>query len=628
MTARMAHLSRLLSAGLAAVLVISGCTGERSDGDDKPPAQDALVLAPGQTRHHVGTSFQYGQFLATVGDSVYDENTKKFYLAVRFQNIGDGWAEPYVPAHLTTASVPSITLNPDEFRRVPPLVVQTVTYVGDSVETDPTPDGRVTFGPPDRDQPVIALDPAQESTLFLSRPQELNGWLQIGKYAVNVRRARVLAGQLSNNQQAEAGQRILRLDFDVYCNRYDPVGGFFPAEHLILAAPGGDQPQETIGASEGFAPRSWTVSTGNWVEFVVPADYAGTYTLLLSSVNTGGFTLHPELIERVALPITLEDGEPEPVAKADPALPRLPTPAPTASSQPSPAEPEPLDVDLKSGAMNVPGFTYTPTRLHYDPAAQTAVVEGDAVYIESDNSTGDGLLDTPPQFGFNANLVSRGRLYNGSITGNSVVARQGSTPITITFLSVTELDPADLGLVIGTGTGPAATLPLGPRSPVIADPPPISGGAVSAPQVTAGDWSIQLLSYRVGHLHQVRRIRPGQRELELKLKVSASASAKAKGLGLIFRPAGQVFLLSSGGYLTQALADGGIGDFEPGQTHVLTVTFAVPDAFTPGLLGVTVRGGDEITDIFTNSFAEVTFPAELAPSTSDPDLADLTGDQS
>ncbi|GHJ43121.1 hypothetical protein Cs7R123_04630 [Catellatospora sp. TT07R-123] len=599
--------ARWSAAALAAVLVLGGC----SSGGERPAAAaseaaPALVLAPGQVRHSVGVTFQYGSFLATVGDAVHDPARAEYRLAVRLRNIGGAWADTTVLGWLRSGGV-EVPMTTSGSPRIPPRAVADLTYVAVATPTDPTAGGVVLFGGEQRERAVVALDGAK-STVFTPTAQALDVWLRNGKYTVHVTRARVYAGSIGVlNQQADPGRRILRLDFDAYAHRFDPVNGFFPQEHLTLVPPGADAPVSALDQSPGVIPRSWTVFGGNWIDFPVPADYAGTYRLRLSSVSSTGFsTFHPEKIVYAEAAVPVGAGAPI----EDPG-PALAPPVPVLAAGPSAAPAAAVDVNLAVGGVNVAGFEFTPQRLRFDPVAQSATVDGQVRYLTGDDADPTSPLYVPPQFSFNAALVDGGRYHQGAIVGPTSVAAAGTTAVTLRFDGVDRLDPAGTALLVGPSNSVASSLPLGSASTVPAYPSAVTEGPVVAPPVVSGDWSVQVTSYRLGMLTGTPAAGPGTRQLELRLTVSCAPGARSRALGLVFRPAGMVFLLAEGGYLTQAVADGGIGDFQPGQTQQLSVLFSVPDSYTPGRLGLTVRGVDEIADLFTDKFAETTAGIDL-----------------
>ncbi|GAA2355947.1 hypothetical protein Cme02nite_48900 [Catellatospora methionotrophica] len=598
---------------LALLLALTGC----DPGNETPSAAEtAQALAPGQVRHEVGVTFQYGSLLATVGDAVYDQQRAEYLLAVRYRNIGDAWADSNVLASLRMATG-AVPMTSPGMPRIPPRAVAEVTYTAQAVSADPTTGGRVVFGGEQREQAAVALDGAP-SAVFTPTAQPLDVWLRNGKYTVHVTRARVLAGSIGAlNQQAEPGRRVLRLDFDLFAHRFDPVNGFFPQEHLLLVPPGGGEPIQALDTSAGVIPRSWTLFGGNWADFPVPAAYPGDYRLRLSSVSTKGFaTFHPDKIVYATAGLTIGAGAP-----SDAPGPDLPTPVPVLGAQPSAAVPSGFDVAVTTGTVNVPGFAFTPRRLRYDPTARTATLDGEARYLTSDNADSTSPLYVPPQFTFNVALVDGGRYHPGSVTGGMTVATTGTTPVTLRFDAVDRLAPDSAALLVGPSNSMASSLPLGDASTVPPYPTAVATGPVTAPPIVAGDWTVQVTSYRLGLLSSVPAPAPGTRQLELRMTVTCSPAARARALGLVFRPAGMVFLLATGGYLTQLVADGGIGDFQPGQTQELSVLFSVPDSFTPARLGLTVRGVDEVADLFTDKFAETTGGIDLGAAGAGEDLS-------
>ena len=608
---------RALAIAVVAGLALLACSGVKvDDGTEatsttalRPPAPTTtapIELAAGQVLHHIGTTFQYGAFLVTIGDAVYDKAEGTLFIGARFRNLSSQWAQPETAAALTTGGTeyPLFGVVVD----VPPARSADVTITVESLPADPAPAGTIAWGRPDRDQPVIALaGNGAGKNLFRPTPLAVDTWAAIGKYGVHVTGAEVLAGALDLNLQADPGQRFLRLTFDEFAARLDPVNGFYPVEHLTLVRPDGETVEGTE-SSEGFATLSWTAAGGNWIEFPIPADPAGRYELLLSSLSPKGFsTLHPELVERVSAPFRLGALQ---VAKAvaDPTTPR---PTLTSLTEVTPGA-KAVDVPLDAGVLNVPGFTFTPERLQWDPAAANATVTGTAKYIQTESDDTTGILDTDPQFSFTTLLASGGQFTNCAPDEPPTVPRGRPVEVVLQCPSTYALDPNAVGLLMGPRSTQASSIPLGPKSPVPAYPPAPIDAKITAPKVTAGDWTVQLVSYRVGLLQSAVFATPGRRQLEVRMKITASPSARVSALGLSFTSGKQVFLAGADGYLTQPVADSGLVSYEPGATHEQSVTFSVPDSFTGGDIALVLRSNSEVGEIGFDRFTETTFVAHLA----------------
>jgi hypothetical protein len=616
----------------AAVLVAAGCSGSSAKGAPVAPGPTATkappgpartsppttqALRPGQTRHHVGAVFEYGSFLVTIGESVYDASTKTLALGVRYSNLGGQWHDFLAQGTVTDGSFQAPLLS--NTGTVPARLFVDTTVTAEGFDHDPTATGTVTWGRPDRDTPIIHLADGHVDGGWLPTPVAIDTWGSQGKYTVHVTGAKVLSGFPATDVQADPGSRVLHLDFDEWAAHQDPVNGFYPVEHLTLQRPDGTT-VETDQSSDGIAPVSWTALAGQWIEFPVAADPAGDYRLLLTSLSTKGMsTFHPELLEKASLSFTIPK-----VASAG--APTDPVPGPsvdlTALGAVPPAATA-LDLALTVNPINVPGFTFAPQHLHWDPAAKTAELTGAASLIEANDNTAPAdatsapgaaasLLDAPPVFDFSVVLASQHRMYTGTIDPMDPIVAGKPAPVTIRFDLVDRLDAADVSLAMGSNHSNPSTLPLVPGGALPQYPPDPRDAAVTDPTVTAGVWSIHVVSYRVGRLLGSTPPPPGQLDLEFTVDVTIAPNAPPKALGLSFRPSVQVFLARSDGYLQQAIADGGLVQFQPGETHRERVLFHVPDAFRPGPMGVVLRGGDETADVTTDVFPETTFTAVLA----------------
>ncbi len=609
---------RLVVIGLTALL--GGCTNTSftsgSDRAAQAPTTTALLLANGQIEHALNATFQYGAFLITIGDAVYDRAAQAMSLALRMKNIGGHWNMTTYPAtlHLHSGDQPMIGNAID----VPPQTTTETTVSFAGVDSDPFTDGSITWGKDDEESPSIQLRDGQLAHGWRPATIPLDGWATIGKYSVHVTGGQILAGQLDLDAQAAAGQRILRLDFDEFAAVQDPVNGFYPIEHLTLRDPDGNV-VDRLESSDGVAPVSWTATAGNWIEFPIPAAIEGDYELLVASLSPKAVgTLHPELIERVALDFNL------PVVEAGRA-PSTPAPIPVLSPVTSASTAaKPIDVALTVGSVNVPGFLYTPNHVRWDPVDKTATVDGTATLLtqhpaDSADQTASpsaagaaaGLLDIPATFTFSELLVSGGRSFTGIIDGDGTVAPGVPTPISLQFLDVDAFSLDDAALFIGSRGSAASSIPLGKESTVPLYPPEPTTFAIDASPATAGEWTIHPIAYRIGLFDVGADVPPGMRELQIISDVSVSPTAVVKDLGLSFRGSVELFMARSDGYLRQPVADNQLQMYQPGETHRIAVTFLVPDAFRPTRIGLVLRGGDETADVTTDVFPETTFPVIL-----------------
>ena len=610
-------MNRRFRSGLLAVIALAatscsdGSSGVRAVQSQYGSATALLVLQPGQVRHDLNVTFQFGAFQATIGTAVYDPAQQQLIAGVRMHNVGSEWS--FVSLASTLRHGTDVTPLLGDSADVPPGAATDLTVSFGSVAADPFTDGSTwVWGDDDEAQAVVNL--GDDTVTGGSLPQDvaIDAWGSLGKYSVHVTGARVLSGDLGLNVPPPPGERVLRVLFDVFTIHQDPVNGFYPIEHLTLTRPDGTTVEGT-GSSDGFSPVSWTAQGSNWIDFPVADAVAGDYQLQLASLSPMAMgSLHPELIERTPIALSI----PADAIATPAAAPESSPPIPDLDGPSAPAAP--VDVDLAVPPMNVPTMSFQPRHLAWDPATQTALLTGDASVIADpaanvanpDEDLSGGLLDITPQFSFTHALASAGRFYTGVVNGSVEVPPGPPVPMTIEFDGVDALDPSDIGLYIGARDAAAASVPLTAGSSVIAYPPQPQVNTITAPPVTAGDWTVQLLSYRVGMI-SVTPPPAGQRQLELTFDVTVSPTAHVKALGLAFHPSVQLFLANTDGYLGQAAFDTTLLTFNPGETHRQTVVFNVPDSFVPGTLGLVLRGNDETLDLSADVFVETTFVATL-----------------
>ena len=572
--------------------------GSITDG----PFDAGAELQPGEVAHEVGTSFQYQAFVITVGVMVHDAESSQLRLGLRFANISGGWAQTDATAELELGDGTTVPVSGDLFE-VPPGVAVDVTATASSVPQDPVADAVVTWGRPAFDRPVFRLDGSGGENLWLPATVPVDGWVQIGKFGIHLTGVQVNASKLDLGIQAEPGERVLRVFVEEYTAR-GSTAPFDARNNLLLRLPSGEE-LDAVDGSPMANQLSWTAQGGQWAEFEVPADLDGAYELLLASVAKVGFsTLQPELIERRAIPFELVD------VVAGPPPERVDLTFP----MPYPPEPEgigePFAVDLDVGSVNVPGYDVEPTGLAYDPVTRTATVDATVTSLVSAAAPDDGILSAEPTFGFRVVLASAGRLATGVIEGSGVVDAEVPTEVRFAFSDVRQLTPDGAGLYIGPGNGAVASMPLGAESTVPAWPPAPVEQLVTAPEITAGDWTVRLRSYRLGLFNPSLTPELGRRQLEVSLEATASPSAPVRALGLSFRPVYQVLLGSGTGYDQGAVADSGLVELTPGQSVTLTVTFDVADSFQGGRVPFVVRSRGEFAEI-AELWVETRFEADL-----------------
>ncbi len=570
-------------------------TSSTSDGQVAP-----VALGKGQVDHVVGATFQYGAFQITVGHLVYDSTNQQALVGLQFRNLSGNWAQSAIAGELLVGGA-SVPFSGQPYDVAPGAAVDS-TGTSSNVASDPVKEGRIRWGDVGRNRPVIALDGSGVVGGWLPTPVAISGWAHIGKYAVEATGGEILAGRLGDGIQAAEHRRILRVIFDLYAARGSGVSGFSPASNLTLRTPDGTL-LDAVDGSPLWGPISWTSRSANWVEFAISDKFAGSYGLELASIGKLDFgVIRPELIVRRPIAFRLAD-------LRSSAAPKEPLVMPDLTSPSAPATGAAFDRPLSVGTMNVPGFLYRPTRLRWDPAAQTATMDGIATYIQTESSAG-GLLSSKPQFGFSELLVSDGRPYTGIVTGPTQVDPVHPTPISLQFLSVKSLDPTRAALYIGARDALAASMPLGPGSSVALYPPAPASSRITAPTVTAGDWTVRMRTYRLGLLQTAFPPAPGRRDLEVSMDVTAASAAHVGALGLSFTPKYQVLLADPSGYDTQAVADSGYVEQRRGQTLRLSVTFEVPETWKGGSTGFVLRSHSEIGELAT-SYVETRFLAQL-----------------
>lgn len=610
----------MVAAGAAVLCLVACSGGEVTGGEQGSTAASALAarveiagsgapgsgasptLGPGQTAHQVGTSFQYQSFVITVGHAVYDRDAQRLTVGLRFENISGGFAQTDATAELALGDGTTVPMSGDLFE-VPPGVAVDVTAVATMVPDDPVAAGVVTWGRPAFDQPVFRLDGTGGDNLWLPADVALDAWAQIGKFGIHLTGVQVHASTIDLGIQAEPGERVLRVFVEELTAR-GTTSPFDARGNLLLRLPSGEV-VDAIDGSPMAAQLSWTAQGGQWADFVVPADVDGSYELLLASMPKVGFgTLRPELVERRAIPFDLTDVGPGPA------------PDPTGLAFPAAYPPAPegvgdaFAVDLDVGSMNVPGYDVAPTRLAYDPSTRTATLDATVTSLVSAAEPDDGLLSAAPTFGFRVLLESDGRLATGVVEGDGVVDADEPTELTFAFTDVRSLTPDSGGLLIGPSEGAVSSMPLGVDSDLVAWPPDPVAQAIDAPPVVAGDWTVQLRSYRLGLFNASIRPGVGRRQLEISLEATASSSAPVRALGLSFRPQYQLLLASGTGYDQAAVADSGLVELTPGESVELTVTFDVADAFQGGRVPVVVRSRAEFAELLEH-WVEVRFVADL-----------------
>jgi hypothetical protein len=609
--------------GLAVALaILAACSSSNGSGTEatsttEPVARDvpvvlggaaSLSLTPSQRALDVGIAFQSGSFLVTLGTLVHDRADDTLYVGMRFQNLGPSWAVPQPEAKLLVEGTEHHVF-PSGVPRVPPLHSTTLTGTVQLRDVDPLAVGSLRFGRADETQTIVELATGRAEGFGPPVAVSIDEWGQIGKHTVHLTGGELMADAV-RAPRAPTGQRVLRLSLDEYSSTGSPVNGFHPADHFVLRWPDGTI-VEPLGGSRGRGTLSWTAATGGWVDFAVPPDPAGRYEALLASVGVHSFSnLHPELVERVPIPVVVPDGLVQGPTVLDPELVALPVPVlPATGAAPS------VDIDLDLPEVNVPGFAYTATRLGWDPDTGVVRVQGTARMVPSivAASTG-GLFDTPSTFAPAVALDLDGSLHNGLISGGlGRIEPDQPVEVTFEFSSIERFDPTTAALLLGHDHMAASILPLGAASRLPLWPPVPELAPVDAPVVTAGNYQVQVVGWRFGLPRELDRPPPGQLALELVVEVTAVPVEEPGAFGLGFSTRTQLFLTGADGYLQQS--DNHDQAFlEPAESVRLGASYYVSDRWRPGPITLTVRSRDEITAITSLDWVEVTFVAELLPS--------------
>ena len=298
---------------LVVALVSSGCSGgsAKTPPAAAPTSTTAVELVPPSTAppapsltadqidHVIGTSFEYGVFRITVGHAVYDRKEGSLTVGMRFTNLGSLWSQSEIAGHLLAGGT-DVPFSGRPYT-VPPFATVDVTGAAFSLTADPVADGRLVWGSTTANQPVITLDGSGGEHLWLTTPIAADGWIQIGKYGIHVIGASLRGGSADLGVPAPPGQRILRVDFDLFTARAAGANGFGAIQHFVLRLPDGTEVDPTHG-SPLFNPISWTLRTGEWVEFPVPESVDGTVALALRQCGRPRSRHHPARIDRPSHP--------------------------------------------------------------------------------------------------------------------------------------------------------------------------------------------------------------------------------------------------------------------------------------------------------------------------------------
>lgn len=567
---------------------------------------DPRTLAPSQRAHEVGVVFQSGGFLVTLGEVVHDTATGTVYLGLRFKNLTDSWTTPGAEGRFIVDEAEHHVFLGSTVR-IPPATAADVTgevRVGDSV--DPLATGTLRWGR--HDETTTSVHMSDGAAEGFGPPVDLpvDTWGQIGRFTVHLTSARLMADAL-RARRAPTGHHVLRLELDEYTSTASPVNGFHAEEHFLLEWPDGTV-VEPLGASPGRAPMSWTSSTGHNVDFPVPPDVSGDYQVLFASVGKHAFgLLHPDLVERVSIPLTLHPVKDlGPVAFDGPdTMPRPVLP----DSDRSPGSTT-VEIEVDGTEVNVSGFAFRAVRLQWDPTTATATLLGEARLMPPVRAPDESFLATPSQFAPVVALASGGRLFGGLAGSVPQVDPGESVPVTYEFRFVDALDVDDLTLYLGRDHMTPSILPLTPGSAYDVDPAVPTAKKVLAPTVTAGNYQVAVVGYRFGLPRELDRPPAGMKALEIIADVTATEVEPPGPFGLGFDTRSQLYLTYADGYLQQADNHEWV-ELQDGETDRVGATYYVPASWQPGPVVLTVRSIDEIRALTRLEWTEVTFTAEF-----------------
>jgi len=630
MTGRQGRRPNLLVVAITVALAATAISCTDSSGSGTSPGATALTelssnttgsspiaLGASQRSVDVGATFDWGAFRLTIGHAVFDRDLQAVGIGVRVHNTATIWQQTtWSGAEVRSGGKGTVLFGP--VVDLPPGAIAEVTLNAQLVTGDPLDGGSFHLGSatqPSVDVPLVARgDAPANPELFLATPVAIDGWASIGKYTVHATSGLLLSSSPDLVAEPVGNERVLRITYDLFAIRQDPVNGFGPGEHLKLRRPDGKTVDALIGSKAPF-PVSWSAFAGNTVDFAVPADAAGEYSLSISSISPISLVPHPERIERVEMPFTAVIGAPVAPAPTPSAIPDLTVLRdPTKSSAPpsgSPSAPVDLALDVTG---NPTGFLVHVSRLKRAAGSNDVRVEAKVNSLTrrptgEDKSPGKagGLFDVDPQFSPTVALITRGQVVPGTIDATEFGIPPDGRTLAFKFTpSVATGAPApdlsDATLVIGNRSDRPAFIPLGSTSPMPLDPIPPSaeGVPIDALPIVSGDWSVDVLASRTGLFSG--SVAQGKVQLEVDLEVTAASNAAVKSLGLTFRPEAQVFLARPDGYLKQAVKTNSLQFFEPGQTFRMQVVFELDSGVldrrgSVGSDGVVIRSRDESGEI-------------------------------
>jgi len=592
----------LLTTALAAAL-LTGCT----DGGPfaGPPSPQLLE---GQHSSTLATAFQYGAFEVTAGHAVYDEVTTTLVVGTRWRNLSDAWAK--APSRFGAVALePSPGAAPvtgevvgwDE-STVPPGASADLTFVWQNLAENPLEDGTLRIGGAEDRVTTIALADGTGEQQLAAREVAVDRWADFGPHAVHVRGALLTAGHLSDNTQADAEHRVLRLTLDVWNSTASRVG-WVASDSLALRLPDGAVVRSRVTPS--MREVVWSAHEGSWVEFEVPDAAAGDYELLLFRKAPGIFGEPVVGNSAVPIPVTIADADLAPAAR--PAAADLPQPivpprpggdAPGAAA--APAADVPFEVDAP--AVNAAGCDIRVTGGVLSPTTGQLTLDLEVSYLGPD--PGDGVFSVPPSLTLQTALGFDGRLAGTLLQVNGLqpgIAQH----VVLTFFEIpADFAPADAVLHLGRN---ARISFAGEATGQLTAP-----AAAEAETASAGEFTIDVQRYRVGFLTSAD-LAPGMVELELEYTVTTNSDKDHHTL--FFTPTSQVYLARRDGYVTvPSIRDlTGVLQLEVGVPTTVHEVFEVPRTLLDdGVVYLLVRSRDETDFPTPQGWLETTIPVTLA----------------
>ncbi|MBN9139982.1 MAG: hypothetical protein J0H23_04065 [Micrococcales bacterium] len=601
------HLAGGLATALAAVLLLAGCTpGAPFAGPPTPQ------LVDGQHSSKLAASFQYGAFAVTAGYAVYDEVTTTLVVGTRWQNLSDDYAT--APSRFGTVKLRLASGGEPASGEavgwaeswVPPGESADLTFAWRYLPENPLEGGVLTVGDGGERVTTIALADGAGEQQLAAREVAVDRWADFGPHAVHVRGALLSAGHLSDNSQADAEHRVLRLALDVWNSTASRVG-WVASDSLALRLPDGTVVKSRTTPS--VREVVWSASEGSWVEFEVPDDALGDYDLLLFREAPGIFGEPVVGNEAVPIPITVTRADVAPAerpADAELPLPLIEPRVPSAGEggEPAPAETPEADrtIEVEAPAVNAAGCDIQLTGAMFSPSTGRLDLDLAVSYRGADDA--GGVFSVPPTLTLKTALGFAGRMAGALLQVNGLSSSGAPQRTVLTFFDLpSDFDPADAVLHLGRNARVAFA---GEASPQLGSAQPLEAEAASA-----GEFTIDMQRYRVGYFTSTD-LAPGMVQLQLEYTVTTSSDADHRTL--FFNPTRQVYLSRDDGYVTVPSIDDptGILQLEVGVPTRVREVFEVPrTSLEAGTIYLLVRSRDETDFPTPEGWLETTIPVVL-----------------